>query len=100
MEERFRPRIVALSLASVSGIFYVACTLLFALAPQEALGLFDGTFHGIDMTKVANAGVTFEGALTGFVEVVIFSFVFGWMLAAVYNYFLGRAIIRERRRRG
>ncbi len=90
MAEKLKPKVFALSLAGVSGIVYIICAVLFAIAPKPTLGLFRDMFHGIDITKIARDGVPFGNTVAGFFEVVVLSLVVGWLFAAVYNYLLGK----------
>lgn len=88
MANKLNPKIVGLSLAGVAGIFYVICAALVALAPAVAMGVFKHLFHGIDITQIARTAVPFESTIIGLVEIVVLSFVAGWLFATIYNYLL------------
>lgn len=90
MADKLDSKALALALAAVSGISYVLCAVLFAIAPAAALGIFRNLFHGIDIGKIAGA-MPLENALAGFVEIIIMSLIAGWAFAAVYNYLLAKA---------
>ena len=70
---------VALSLAIVSAIFYIACALLIAIAPDFTLNLFSNLFHGIDLSKIASASISFGSALIGLVEIIVYALIAGWL---------------------
>lgn len=87
MADELNPKAVALALAAISGAAYVLCAVLFAIAPQLILGLYSDMFHGVDIAKIARTPVPLWSMAAGFVESVVFLLVFGWLFAAVYNYF-------------
>ena len=90
MINKLNPKIVSLSLATISGILYIFCALLFIVIPQPSLGFFKNIFHGIDITKIAQSSISFGNTLLGFVEIIIAAFIIGWLFALTYNYFLAR----------
>ena len=83
--EKLKPNVVAISLASVSGILYVICALLFAINPTLILTLFKNVFHGIDITQIAQTSISLSNTLIGLVEIVIYSLITGWLFAVIYN---------------
>lgn len=85
MTDKLNIKKVSLSLATVSGILYVLCAILFAIAPQTALSLSKDLFHGIDITQIAK-NTTLEGTIIGFVEIIVLSLLVGWLFAVIYNY--------------
>ena len=70
MIEKINTKRVALSLAAVSAILYIACALLIAIAPDFAMGLFSKIFHGIDITQIANTSISFGSTLLGLIEIL------------------------------
>ena len=90
MVEKLNTKVVSFSLAIISGIMYVLCALLFAIAPQTTLNLFKDMFHGIDITKIASTPVSFGSNITGFIKIVVFSLIVGWLFATIYNYLLNK----------
>ena len=88
MTNALNPKIVALSLASVAGILYILCALFVAIVPQASLNFFAAIFHGIDITQIKQTDISFGSTLLGLVEIVVYSFIAGWLFAAVYNYFV------------
>ena len=90
MVEKLNAKIVSFSLAIFSGIVYFLCALLFAITPDGTLNLFKEMFHGVDITKIARTGISLSSTIIGFIEIVIFSLIVGWLFAAVYNYMLNK----------
>ncbi len=86
MADKLSPKIVSLSLASISGIAYIFCAIFFAIAPQVALGFFKNMFHGVDITRIASAAIPPGNTIAGFVEIIGLSLVAGWLFALIYNY--------------
>jgi len=86
MADKISPRIVSLSLATVSGTVYVLCAIFIAIAPQTALSLSKDLFHGIDITQIARTTVTLGSTVAGFVEIIVLSLLVGWVFAVIYNY--------------
>ena len=85
MAENLDGKRVALSLAIVSGIAYVVCALLVAVAPEGTLSFFGALFHGIDITKIAATNLTIGSTILGFVEIIVLSYLLGWLFAITYN---------------
>jgi len=81
------PKLVAYTLATVSGILYAACAALIAIAPDATIDLFANLFHGIDITKIATTP-TLGGTIIGFVEIIALALITGWLFAITYNYML------------
>ena len=85
MSDKLNTKRVALSLASVSAILYIACALLIAIAPDFTTGLFSKVFHGIDITQIADTSISFGSTLLGLVEIIIYALIAGWLFAVIYN---------------
>lgn len=86
MNNKLNSKRVAFSLSSVSGIVYLACTILIAIVPRETVKIFRYLFHGIDISKIATTP-TLIGTLIGLVEIVILALIAGWLFAKIYNKF-------------
>lgn len=86
MAEKLNAKVVSFSLAAVSGIAYILCAFFFALAPQPTLNFFKDMFHGVDITKIANAPVPLGSTIAGFIEIVVLSLIVGWLFTTLYNY--------------
>ena len=87
MSDKLNPKKVALSLAVVSAILYVACALLIFIAPDFTLSLFSNLFHGIDITQIADTSISLGSTLLGLVEIIVYALIAGWVFAWVYNKF-------------
>jgi len=80
------PRRFGLAFASAAGLFYLGCVLIMALAgPQNLAFFFNGLFHGLDLRPILMDSVDVLTTLTGFVNTVILSWLFGAFVAVVYN---------------
>lgn len=88
MAEKLNPKVVALSLAGVSGIVYAVCAALFAIAPRATISAYADMFHGVDLRQIARTAVPLGSTIAGFVEIIISSLVVGWLFTAFYNYML------------
>ena len=85
MTEKLNANRVGFALASVMGILSIVCTLLLVLIPGFTLNFFSNIFHGIDITQIAKTSVTFGEFLIGLIEVLIGSYLIGWVFAKIYN---------------
>ena len=85
MADKLSPKRVSLSLAVVTAIVSIVCVLLVAIAPEAALKLLGAIFHGIDITKIAAASVSFGSAVFGTIVAVVLALIIGWIFAVVYN---------------
>lgn len=86
MAAKLNAKLVALSLAGVSGILYIICALLVAIAPTTTLNMFSNVFHGIDITQIAATNISLGNTLLGLIEILVYALVAGWIFVAVYNY--------------
>lgn len=76
----------ALAAAGTGAILYLACAILVAIAPEFAVNLFGNLFHGITMeTLAAPDTMTVGRVLIGLIQVVIYTYLLGWVFAALYN---------------
>ena len=85
MTDKLNTKRVALSLAIVSAILYIACALLIAIAPDFTMSLFSNVFHGIDITQIADTSISLGSTLIGLVEIIVYALIAGWLFAWVYN---------------
>ena len=85
MTDKLNAKRVGYSLAAVSGIVYLACAILVAIAPSWTVGFFGALFHGIDITQIARTPVPLGSAVLGLVEIVVLGYVVGWLYAKIYN---------------
>ena len=89
MSDKLNPKVVSLSLVSISVVVSLVCAFLIAIIPGATLKFFGSIFHGIDMTKIATP-ITLSGVLVGLIAIVIVAFVTGWLFAIIYNYLLNK----------
>ena len=85
MADRLNAKRVGYSLAAVSGIVYLACAILVAIAPSWTVSFFGALFHGIDIAQIARTPVPLGSAVLGLVEIVVLGYVVGWLYAKIYN---------------
>ncbi len=85
MAEKLNANRVGLALAGVMGILSVVCALLLVLIPGFTLNFFSNILHGIDITQIAKTSVTFSEFAIGLIEVLIGSYLIGWIFAKIYN---------------
>lgn len=85
MADKLNAKKVAISLAIVSAILYIACALLVAIAPEFTVKMFSSMFHGIDISKIASTSISLGGTLLGLVVIVAYALIAGWLFALVYN---------------
>ncbi len=89
MAEKLNPKVVSLSLASISVVLSLLCAFLIAVAPEATLKFLGSIFHGMDITKIAQP-VTISGVLTGLIAIIIIAFITGWLFAVIYNFLLAK----------
>ena len=87
MTDKLNAKRVAMTLAIVSAILYIACALLIAIAPDFTMNLFSNLFHGIDINKIASTSISLAGTLLGLVEIIVYALIAGWLFALIYNKF-------------
>lgn len=74
------------ALAAASGTFYLGCVALMALAGKATLVVFfQGLFHGLDISPILMDRVSFWLTVTGLINTVILSWLFGALIAVIYN---------------
>jgi hypothetical protein len=71
----------AMAAAQVMGIWYVICALLVAAVPNIAEKLFSWMVHLVNV----EAGISFPGAIYGFIEVVILTYITAYVFAWLHN---------------
>ncbi len=80
------PRRFGFACASAVGLFYLGCVFLMTVAGTENLAFFfNGLFHGLDLRPILADKVSIGVTITGFVNTVILSWLFGALVAVVYN---------------
>ena len=80
------PKRFGLAFASAAGLFYLGCVVLMALSGPDTLAVFfNGLFHGLDLRPVLVGAVGPWVSLMGFINTIILSWLFGALIAVVYN---------------
>lgn len=80
------PKRFGMACASAAGLFYLGCALIMAVAgPQNLAFFFNGLFHGLDLRPILMEEIGLVITITGFVNTVILSWLFGALVATVYN---------------
>ena len=85
MADRLNAKRVGYSLAAVSGIVYLACAILVAIAPSWTVSFFGALFHGIDISKITRESVPFTSTVLGLIEIIALSLIVGYIFAKIYN---------------
>jgi hypothetical protein len=84
---RLSPRRFGFAFSTVAGLFYAGCVILMALAgPEKLVFFFNGLFHGLDLSPIFMASVSFKVTLTGFINTILLAWFFGASLAVAYNH--------------
>jgi hypothetical protein len=72
--------------AVAAGLFYLGCVAIMAIAGKAALvAFFNGLFHGLDLSPILMDQVSVWITVTGFINTVVLSWLFGALIAVVYN---------------
>ncbi|HLD16000.1 MAG TPA: DUF5676 family membrane protein [Candidatus Nanoarchaeia archaeon] len=85
--EKLNESVVAKTLASFFGIWYVFCWLVIRVFGESGIRLFNYFMHGIDLMKIAKTSFSLGNDIVGLVVVLILGYVGGWLFAKLYNYF-------------
>lgn len=72
----------ALSAAGVMGIWYLVCAFIVAVAPEVGNTLFSWMVHLVNLEV---ATITWGAFFGGLVEILILSYVTGWVFAWIHN---------------
>lgn len=76
-----------LTVAITVAVFYSACALIWALAPQASLTWMNSLFHGLDFSGMVRPRVF---AWSGFLYALAVLVVWGFALGAFYNWLARR----------
>ncbi len=72
------------------GLIYAVCAVFVALWPDFALRLLGWLVHLVNVDKFAgDVAITLGGFLAGLAQVVIYTYVGGWLIARLHNKFCG-----------
>ncbi|HII14882.1 MAG TPA: hypothetical protein HA362_01060 [Nanoarchaeota archaeon] len=85
-ERKLSPWPSALALGLASGVLYAVCAASVLIWPAGSVKFFSYWFHGIDLTRIANAGqLGFGSFVVGLVSLALVSMAFGAIFAMFYN---------------
>ncbi|MBI4128232.1 MAG: hypothetical protein HY459_04135 [Parcubacteria group bacterium] len=76
---------LSLAAAVTTGILYVVCAVVVAIAPRFALALFGNLLHMVNLGSVMTVKLSFGGFLIGLVQIFIYSYVAFWIFGSTYN---------------
>jgi hypothetical protein len=85
-----RPVPLANASAIVAALFYVLCAIFVAVAPGIYLAVLRSWFHGVQLSTLADAGMSAGGFMLGITTLVATAWVSAAALAALYNRLGGR----------
>lgn len=85
MANKLNVKAVAFSLAGVSGLLYIVCAVLIAIAPEAIMNLFGSLFHGINLELIAQKTISLGSVIVGLIEILAGSLISGWLFAQIYN---------------
>ncbi|NEN23810.1 hypothetical protein G3O08_09880 [Cryomorpha ignava] len=67
-------------------IFYLGCIILMVTIGHEGtIWFFNSLLHGLDISSIVRMNIPWTEALIGLVETFILGWLFGALIAAVYN---------------
>ncbi|MEQ9469016.1 MAG: DUF5676 family membrane protein [Ekhidna sp.] len=76
----------ALAWGVVGALFYLGCIILMATVGRDGTILFfNSLLHGLDTSAIIRMDVPRTEALIGLVEMFVLSWLFGALVATVYN---------------
>lgn len=75
------------ALGGATAILFAACAIIVYSARDFGITIFRSIFHSIDVTPLTTSPKSFEfGSFAlGWIAMAIFMWVFGWVLAGIYN---------------
>lgn len=74
------------------GLLYIACAAIMLVAPKEVVvRFFNSVMHGLDVEPIVRWDMPWWEACLGVIEITILGWLFGALVAALYNLAVGRA---------
>ncbi|HCT46779.1 MAG TPA: hypothetical protein DF699_16360 [Phycisphaerales bacterium] len=72
-------------------MLYIACATLMLVAPKElVVRFFNSVMHGLDVESFVRWDMPWWEAIVGTVEVILLGWLFGALIASLYNLAVGR----------
>lgn len=87
---RYKPIVIANSLAITTAIIYVICQVLVGLFPDLSFTIAQSWFHGIELSKLGSWNLTTSSFILGIVSSTITAWIIGYIFVYVYN-FIGKS---------
>ncbi len=79
-------RRLGLALGSVCGVFYLGCVFVMLTAPKDAVvRFFNSIMHGWNVEPLMRWDMPWWEAVLGTIEITILGWLFGALVAVVYN---------------
>ena len=79
---------LSLAATATMGITYIICALFTAVFPAFALKFLGWMMHLVNVEKFAgDVQITFGGFVLGLLPILFYTFIFTYILAALYNRF-------------
>lgn len=86
MKPQLDPKCFGFACGTAAAFFYLGCVLLMGIAGHEALvAFFNGILHGIDVAPILQPHLGFWLTVLGFIDTFILSWLFGALVAVLYN---------------
>lgn len=84
-------RRLGLALGTACGVFYLGCVLVMLTAPKHAVvRFFNSIMHGWNVEPIMRWDMPWWEAVLGTIEITILGWLFGALVAAVYNLSAGQ----------
>ena len=84
----FNQNRLGLAVSGTFGVLYIVCALFVWVAPEAALSLLSWLTHIVNVDKFAgDVALTPAGFFAGLAQVVLYSYVAGWLFGWFYNNF-------------
>ena len=92
MIQKLNARRFGMACGVVGGVFYLGCVILMVTVGTEGLiFLANGLLHGLDVTPIIVSEVGFLKTILGLINTIVLAWLFGGLMAAVYNVSLPKA---------
>ncbi|MDA0767295.1 MAG: DUF5676 family membrane protein [Verrucomicrobia bacterium] len=80
------PKCLGLASGAAASLFYLGCILLMhASSPDALVVFFNSILHGLDIGPIMLSEVSWSLSLFGLVNTFVLSWLFGALVAVVYN---------------
>ena len=91
---KLNPTGLGLAFGIAAVVFYLGCVLLMSMAGDQALVLFiNGLLHGLNVESIIAPRIGFWVTVLGLINTFVLSWLFGALIAVVYNGVVSRRAI-------